>query len=422
MEETLKILIVDDEVDRVAVRQALIGAVVQIELSEIADGNSVIAALTETSFDCVFLGDRLRDTDTLTLIQNIRSHNIRVPIIILINQGNEHLGIKLLEAGATDYLIKNDVSLKTLNQALRYSIRVQRTETQLLLANRQLRESNELLTRKNQELEAQRQQIQLQNIQLFEASQLKSKFLATISHELRTPLSIIIGFSQVLLRPRVEELAPKQRDMVERILNNGKHLLMLLNEILDFSKLEADKLELKPEIFDLPKMVNAAVAELDYLAKEKNLSIEVNIDLENPTVFNDLLRLRQIVINLLSNAIKFTEVGNVILEIREVSANKIAIAVKDTGIGIASEDLKYIFEAFRQADQTITRRYPGTGLGLAISQSLIQMMGGFLSVESQLGVGSTFKIEFPRQIASPKLTKVGNVTKPKVLNSFQKSR
>ncbi|MEH2156735.1 ATP-binding response regulator [Nostoc sp.] len=402
MEETLKILVVDDdEVDRMAVRCALTKAGVQIELSEVGNRNDAFSALSTSPYDCVFLDYHLPDQDGLTLIQQLRFAEIKVPLVVLTGQGDEQITLQLIQAGATDYLSKSRISPESLAQVLRSAIRVYRAEMQADLANQQLRETHEQLIRKNQELERQQQQIQMQNFKLSEASLLKSHFLATMSHELRTPMNAIIGFSQILLRPKFGQLTHQQADMVERILNNGKHLLMLLNEVLDFSKLEAGRLDLKAEIFDISKVINLAVAEMRSLADAKNLSLLVQTDLQNPSVFNDPVRIKQILINLLSNAIKFTESGDIWVEVKELPANRVAIIVQDTGIGIAPRDFKRIFEAFRQVDQTITRKYPGTGLGLAIIDSLVRMMGGKIFLESKLGIGSMFKIELPRQIILP---------------------
>lgn len=399
MEETLKILVVDDdEVDWIAVCRALTKAGVQMELFKVGDGNDAFSALSTTPYDCVFLNYRLLDQDGLTLIQQLRSSGIKVPLVILTGEGDAQIAVQLIKAGATDYLSKSRISPEILAQVLRSAIRVFRAETQVALANQQLRESHEQLIRKNQELERQQQHIQMQNFKLLEASQLKSHFLATMSHELRTPMNAIIGFSQILLRPKFGQLTHQQADMVERILNNGKHLLMLLNEVLDFSKLEAGRLDLKAEIFDVSKVINVAVGEMCSLADAKNLSLLVQTDLQNPLVFNDPVRIKQILINLLSNAIKFTESGEIWVEVKELPANRVVITVRDTGIGIAPRDFKRIFEAFRQVDQTITRKHPGTGLGLAIIDSLVRMMGGKIFLDSKLGSGSMFKIELPRQI------------------------
>ena len=255
---------------------------------------------------------------------------------------------------------------------------------------------NAILVQQNQELENQRQQIQLQNLKLLEATQLKSQFLATMSHELRTPMNAIIGFSQLLLRQ--DQMNPQQTDMVNRILNNGKNLLGLINDILDLSKIEAGRLDLKLEEFSLPELVKATTEELRSLSVQKGLVLSNQSTIKNPWVINDSARLRQILVNLLSNAIKFTDVGRVEVAVAELSYDRYVIEVRDTGIGIAAENLTQIFEEFRQLDQTIARRHPGTGLGLAITKWLVQMMTGVISVESTLGQGSVFRVEIPRRV------------------------
>jgi PAS domain S-box-containing protein len=263
---------------------------------------------------------------------------------------------------------------------------------------KRLEDQNEMLAQKNQELENQRQQLQLNNLQLLEAARLKSQFLATMSHELRTPMNAVIGFSQLLLRQRQNPLTSKQADMLERILNNGKHLLAMINEILDLSKIEAGRLELKLETFNLMTLIRGTVDELRSLADEKQLALHIHDTLQNANVINDSVRLRQIFVNLVSNAIKFTENGSIEIEVKEISSERLEITVIDTGIGIAEDELEHIFEEFRQIDQTITRKYAGTGLGLAITKSLIQLMQGTIEVESQLGQGSAFRIELPRVV------------------------
>ena len=255
---------------------------------------------------------------------------------------------------------------------------------------------NAILARQNQALENQRQQIQSQNLKLIEAAQLKSQFLATMSHELRTPMNAIMGFSQLLLRQN--QLCPAQLKMVDRILNNAKNLLALINDILDLSKIEAGRLELKREQFNLYDLLTATTSELRSLADQKQLLLSVKSHLKNPWVINDSVRLRQILINLLSNAIKFTDVGAIEVEVWGLANGCLVISVRDTGIGIAPDNLSHIFEEFRQLDQSSTRRHAGTGLGLAITQWLVQMMGGTISVESQLEAGSTFRVELPRWV------------------------
>lgn len=258
---------------------------------------------------------------------------------------------------------------------------------------------NEILASQNRELETTRQQIERQNLQLIEAARLKSQFLATMSHELRTPMNAVIGFAQVLLRQRTATLNSTQVDMVERILNNGKNLLALINDILDLSKIEAGRLQLKLEEFDLVRLISATIAELLPLAEQKQLPLSFHVALDDPVVVNDSTRVRQVLVNLLSNAIKFTETGTVEVTLSQTST-EVIVRVKDTGVGIAESELEHIFEEFRQVDQSTTRQHGGTGLGLAITRSLVNMMQGAISVESQLGQGSAFIVRLPRQVLS----------------------
>ncbi|PSB32496.1 histidine kinase [filamentous cyanobacterium Phorm 46] len=262
---------------------------------------------------------------------------------------------------------------------------------------------NELLIRQQEELENQGRRIQQQKLQLLEAAKLKSQFLATMSHELRTPMNAIIGFSQLLLRQHKQLLTDQQTDMVGRILNNGKNLLVLINDILDLSKIESGRTELKTEEFDLADLVMAAAREFGNQATDKNVAMSVSACLQERFVVNDKFRLRQVLVNLISNAVKFTHQGSICIEVRELNGDRLTIAVRDTGIGICETDLPHIFDKFRQADQTTTRPYPGTGLGLAISAFLVKMMDGTITVESQLEKGSTFRIELQRTVNPKKL-------------------
>ncbi|HBB33300.1 MAG TPA: hybrid sensor histidine kinase/response regulator [Cyanobacteria bacterium UBA8803] len=403
MEERLKILVVDDdEVDRMTVCCALKAAGVKIWWSEASDYATAMATLQNETFDCVFLDYRLPDKDGLTLVNELREAGVQVPLVVLTAQGDEQIALELMKAGASDYLAKNRVSPQNLARSLHNAIRIYRAEMLVTLANQQLRQTNERLIQQNQKLKKQQQQIQLQNLQLLEASRLKSEFLATISHELRTPLNAIMGFSQMLLLQRHGLLNQKQLEMLQRIFNNGKNLLALMNDLLDFGKIEAGRLELKPEKFNFAELVVVTTEELRPLTAGKPLSLQVNLALQNPYLVNDKSRLRQVLVNLLSNAIKFTEAGTVEVKVWEMERERVVLAIRDTGIGISEAQLKHIFEAFRQVDQTTTREYSGTGLGLAITDSLVRMMQGSIKVESQVGEGSVFQVELPRQLPSLK--------------------
>ena len=414
------LLIDDDEVDRMTIQRALKKANFSANLIEACNGKQAISCLERSgnnssltslklesskkntdqlgiTFDLVLLDYLLPDIDGLKLIAAIKKCNFTIPIVVLTGQGDEEIAVEMMKAGAADYLSKDKIEANSLAKAIDSAIRIYEAEKAVTLANSRLRASNELLVEKNQELERQKQQIKLQNIQLQESYDLKSEFLATMSHELRTPMNAIMGFSQLLLRQYPDPLSSQQQNLVQRILNNSKNLLDMINEMLDFSKIEAGKLELSPQKFDLEHLIKLTVEELRSLAVQKELDLVVDVELEDCHLFQDYNFTKRILINLLSNAIKFTESGTVSVKAKSLDSQKIALAVSDTGIGIAPEDRDKVFQAFRQADQTFTRQHSGTGLGLAITQSLVKMMKGTISIESQLGRGTTFEIQIPRK-------------------------
>lgn len=229
-----------------------------------------------------------------------------------------------------------------------------------------------------------------------EATHLKSDFLATMSHELRTPLNAVIGYSELMLTGMVGELSEKHYEYTDRITENAKYLLALINNILDISKIEAGRMELTMQAFNLKKWVNEIVIQHHILADEKNLEFKVEIDKKLPEDFlGDAPRLRQITINLLSNAFKFTHEGNVTLKLARNDEKTWCIIVSDTGIGIPPHKQETIFEEFQQADSSSTREYAGTGLGLAIVRRFVHMMGGQIRLNSNLDKGSSFTIILP---------------------------
>ena len=250
-----------------------------------------------------------------------------------------------------------------------------------------VQQQNEALIKTNRELAVARKQAE-------SVSQLKSQFLANMSHELRTPLNAIIGYTQPLLDAMAAALSSEQQDFQDRILVNARHLLALINSVLDLSKIEAGRMELVERTFDLRKFFTNLHAQNAVLAQNKGLALNFHIDPTLPDVIvADDERLRQIIINLLSNAIKFTDHGVVELEARCGDSNSWRLIVKDTGTGIPAHMQQSIFDEFRQADDGLRRG--GTGLGLAITRRLVLMMNGNIRVQSEVGAGSRFIIELP---------------------------
>jgi PAS domain S-box-containing protein len=227
-----------------------------------------------------------------------------------------------------------------------------------------------------------------------EATETKSAFLANMSHEIRTPLNAILGMASLALNTR---LSPRQRDYLETVKSSGEALLTVVNDVLDFSKIEARRLELERTAFDVREVVGDAARLLCLRAAEKRIELACDISAGTPAVLlGDPGRLRQVLLNLLGNAVKFTDQGEVVVRVRldEAASDDeqavLVVSISDTGIGIPADKRDHVFQAFTQADSSTTRRFGGTGLGLAISQRLVELMGGRIWVESQVGKGSTF--------------------------------
>ena len=232
------------------------------------------------------------------------------------------------------------------------------------------------------------------------ASRLKGDFLANMSHEIRTPMNAVLGYTHLLLD---EEKDPGKKEQLEIINRSGKSLLNVINDILDFSKIEAGKIEINKKKFSLRKMINHICSMFIIRVRENNLTFPVTIEDSVPeTFFGDEQRISQILLNILGNAFKFTEEGEIAVECDYKEGIGI-IRISDTGIGISKEKQKAIFSPFEQADNSTGRNYSGTGLGLSISKRLAELLGGNISVKSEIGRGSTFTIELPLPVLAENL-------------------
>jgi len=230
---------------------------------------------------------------------------------------------------------------------------------------------------------------------LEEASRHKSEFLANMSHELRTPLNAILGFSEVLLERMFGDLNEKQAEFIQDILGSGRHLLSLINDILDLSKVEAGRMELHCTPFNLPLAIESAVSVVRERASRHGIALSLSVDDALGEIVADERKVRQIFLNLLSNAVKFTPDGGRI-EVRTVLARDDAeVSVRDTGIGIAPEDQAAVFEEFLQVGGHHAQKREGTGLGLALAKRFVELHGGTIRVESAIGQGSTFTFTLP---------------------------
>ena len=238
------------------------------------------------------------------------------------------------------------------------------------------------------------------NIELQNAAEVKDLFLANMSHELRTPLNCIIGFAEFLVDGKPGMINPKQKEYLRDILNSGKHLLQLISDILDLTKVGSGKMELYPEKFSVRKAIEDACALSQPIALKKAVQIDVNVAPKLGEVTIDQQKFKQILYNLLSNAIKFNHDGGKVEVLAEPhDTNRFKLVVHDTGIGVKLEDIGRLFNQFEQLESHISRHYEGTGLGLALTRKLVELHGGTISVESEFGKGSYFTVVLPLVLA-----------------------
>jgi CheY-like chemotaxis protein/CHASE3 domain sensor protein len=304
-----------------------------------------------------------------------------------------------------------------LEESQRQGEELQTQQEELRVANEELEERSTALREAHAQVETRQEELEVTNQRLSEqarqlriaqektlekaaeverASQYKSEFLANMSHELRTPLNSSLILSKLLADNKDGNLTEEQVKFANTIYAAGNDLLSLINDVLDLSKVEAGKLDLNAGATPIARLTGALARTFDPIARERGLALKFVVDPQAPEVIEtDALRLEQILKNLLSNALKFTDSGEVVLSVSPCSGNRICFAVKDSGIGIPSDHLASIFEAFRQVDATIQRKYGGTGLGLSISRDFAKLLGGDLQVESVLGKGSTFTLTLP---------------------------
>ncbi len=243
-------------------------------------------------------------------------------------------------------------------------------------------------------LEEKKRELEQANVRLQELDQLKSMFLASMSHELRTPLNSIIGFTGLLLMGMAGDLNDEQKKQLGLVKNSAQHLLELINDILDISKIEAGKIDLDINKFNLKQLINEIIEETSPLVKKKDIQLTGKAS-DNIYITSDKRRVKQVLMNLVSNAIKFTEIGSIQIKAETKSDDILELTVTDKGIGILKEDLGKLFAPFQQLDMSSTKKYEGTGLGLYLSKKLVTMLGGDITAKSEYGKGSDFTVNLP---------------------------
>ncbi len=371
----LKVLLIEDNPGDVRlIREMLVDAKYASftvdSVDRLRDG---LARLTETDFDVVLLDLSLPDSIGLETFVTFHSAAEDLPIVVLSGLNDETTAVECVNAGAQDYLIKGDVTSQLLIRSLRYAVArgsLERERSQLLDRERSARSQAET------------------------ANRAKDEFLAMVSHELRTPLSAMVGWARMLRSGKLDQITAERG--MEAIERNARAQTKLIEDLLDISRITTGKLRLKTRPLELHPVINETVEAMRPAAQAKEISVQAELDETAGWISGDPDRLQQIIWNLLSNSIKFTPNGGRIdVKLRRVGS-LVEITVSDTGQGISPEFLPYVFERFRQADGSVTRKHAGLGLGLSIVRYLVEHHGGVIDVESAgEGKGATFRLMFP---------------------------
>ncbi len=395
------ILVVDDTPDNLVLMSRLLTEEYRVKVASSGEKALRIAS-SESPPSLILLDIMMPGLDGYAVCERLKRDpkTANIPVIFLTAKSDVEDEKRGLELGAVDYITK-PISPPIVMARVRNHLALQAMTDSLRDQNEYL--EREVARRMSEQMAI--REIAAQNLQLEAASRMKSEFLANMSHELRTPLNAIIGFSEVLRDGLAGELEPRQKEYANEIVVSGSHLLALINDILDLSKVEAGKMTLTLEPLDVAMLIQASlqVVRETAMAQRQRLSVLVAEGLGE--VWLDGRKCKQILYNLLSNAVKFTpDGGDVRVEARRVSRKAspdgqagpyLELMVQDSGIGISATDLARLFEPFTQIDSTLARRYQGTGLGLAMVKRLAELHGGTIALRSAPGEGSTFTVWLP---------------------------
>ncbi len=379
-----KVLIVDDRVKNIIVLEEML-ADLDIELVRATSGPEAIEKANKTEFALMLMDVRMPGMDGFETVAKIRKdpQNELIPIIYITAFYNEdYYRVKGIKTGAVDFITKPiipDILIGKVSVFMKIYKQRKNLEEEIVW-----RERIEKDLKKAKDLAE-------------DATRAKQKFLSTMSHEIRTPLNAIINTVNLL---REEEPREDQQENIDILKFSSDNLLQIVNDILDYSKIDAGRIEFEKVEFEMRKLMTGVKHSFDYEVNRRNLALEIIVDESTPpVVLGDSNRLTQILINLVGNAVKFTEKGNITIVAKPIKTVNgqidVEFSITDTGIGIPEDKMEVIFESFTQASSSTTRKYGGTGLGLAITKKLVEMQGGGLTVKSKVGKGSTFSFTLP---------------------------
>jgi signal transduction histidine kinase len=416
--EHVNILIVDDNRNNLFTLQTLITEHINhVNVLEADSGIIALQILLQEKIDLIFLDVQMPEMDGFETARLIRSRKKtqHIPIIFLTAAyKSEEFRQKGFDVGGADYLTKPIDAPQLISRIRSYLRFIQQERQYHQELERKVRERTAELEQIRSELE---QRVQERTTELYEAktlaeqarliaetaNQSKSQFLANMSHELRTPLNAIIGFGELLIEEATEQELTGFAEDLKKIHASGRHLLGLINDILDLSKIEAGKMQLCVETFNVKTIVREILHTIQPIVERENNILKIHFHNSLGEIDSDLIKFRQIFLNLLSNAAKFTQNGMIQLSVGrkmvEEGTDWLEICISDNGIGMTAEQQERLFQPFTQADASTTRKYGGTGLGLTITKKFVEMMGGQIYLNSEFGHGSTFTVFLPTHIS-----------------------
>jgi signal transduction histidine kinase len=368
------ILIVDDQEAHSSLLEQTLRGAGYVSITVTNNPREVCELHRKNHYSLILLDLLMPGLDGFQVMEGLKAIDTGGYLAILVLTAQPDQKLRALKAGAKDFVSKpfdlSEVSMRVHNML----------EIQLLHRDAETR---------MERAEARSELSETANLA-------KNQFLANMSHELRTPLNGIIGFTEFLMDGNPGPLQPKQKEYLGDVLNSARHLLQLINDVLDLAKVDAGKMELRPEIFAVHKAVGEVAAVIKGIAQKKHIAVRIDIGAGLDAVMLDQRKFKQVLYNLLSNAVKFSDDGSrVDIRARRLDEHQLEVQVRDTGIGIKTEDINRLFTEFEQLDSGITRRFEGTGLGLALTKKFIEFQGGHIRVESELGKGSVFTVLLP---------------------------